>query len=147
MRRRSTLLNPAERDIAKLLKDQLEIWYAAGKLRYFRAHPIRLVTRNGKTFPVKVEESQLGAPDLFVFLPDEYWWIETKRPGEELKAEQRAWQEWAPHRAFKVNSVKGAYQVLDFLRLKLNGGKDAYRLSARQEKTVETSAQDRGRLR
>lgn len=120
-------LKPREADISKLIKDQLELYYQQGKLRYFRAHPIRLVTRKGKTFPVPVEESQKGAADFFVFLPAEVWFIETKRPGAGLSDYQKAWSDWAIqlfYRYFKVDSVAEAYQVLDFLKSSLPFGRD-----------------------
>lgn len=112
----------SERDISKLIKDALEIYTKQGKLRYFRAHPIRLVTSRGRTFPVPVDESQKGISDFLVFLPAEVWFIETKKPGEKLRPEQEDWRRWAQDKPiswyFKVDSVSHAYQILDLLRTK-----------------------------
>jgi len=111
----------AEAPISKLIRDALEIYDRQNKLRYFRAHPIRLVTRKRKTFPVPIAESQKGAPDYFVFLFNcsETWFIETKATGKKLSPYQKRWSEpgfYDGFRYFKIDSVTEANQVLDFLQ-------------------------------
>ena len=125
MKRKANTMPVKEADISKLIKDQLEIYYRQGKLRYFRAHPVRPVTRKGKTFFVPVEKSQKGAPDYFVFLPTETWLVETKKPGKELSPEQVTWQAWAFDKPAiwyrKIDTVREAYALLDVLKIRVRG--------------------------
>ena len=114
-------VEPTEADISKVIKDRLEIWVAQGKVRYFRAHPVRLVTRKGKTFPAPVEESQKGSPDFFVFTPFRYWWIETKRPGEKLRPAQESWAQFTD-RYWKIDSVKDAELFLSSVTIAIENG-------------------------
>lgn len=114
-------VEPMEADIVKLLKDQLEIWVAQGKVRYFRAHPVRPVTRKGKTFFARVNESQKGAPDFFVFRPHQHWLVETKRPGKDLSPHQRQWCRFTA-RYWKLDSIPQAEMFLKTVQDAINEG-------------------------
>lgn len=111
-----------ESDILNLFIDTLEPLVAQGKLRYIRHHPVRLVTRNGKTFTAPVNDSQLGAPDLVIFFPAECWLVEIKRPQGKLTPKQKEWRNWflTVAHAYRyahliVDTVHEANRVIDLL--------------------------------
>ena len=95
--------NPnSETSILSPLVEFLEICSNQGRLRYFRAHPVRLITKDKKTFPVKVRPSQLGVPDTFVWIPPEGQfgirqdcWIEGKSKDGTVSKDQKVWRQYA----------------------------------------------------
>lgn len=86
-----------EQDIIRAIMDFLDL----KKILYLRHHPMRIGTAKGRSFPVPVRASQLGAPDLILFLQGDFLdktkgrviAVEVKRPGERQSPEQIAWQE------------------------------------------------------
>lgn len=88
--------NPnSETSILSPLIEFLEICSKQGRLRYFRAHPVRLVSKGGKTFPAKIRASQRGAPDIFIRLPGTDCWIEGKSAKGKASASQEIWRQFA----------------------------------------------------
>src|SRR5262245_29915779 len=85
--------NPhSETAILSPLIEFLEILSNQGKLRYIRVHPVRPFSKNGKVAFAKVRESQKGAPDLVVFMPDVIAFIEGKSKRGKLSPEQLEWK-------------------------------------------------------
>jgi len=120
MRQRASKVN--ESSILKMWIDTLEPLVAQRKLQYIRHHPVRLVTSKGKTFPVPVNPSQRGAPDLIIFLRRECWLVETKAPRGKLSPEQTEWLGWfmrvpgpTCYRYFMPSTVKEASTMIDVL--------------------------------
>ena len=81
--------NPgAEAHTLKAIVDYLE----AKRVRYVRIHPVRLISRNGKTFPGRINPSQRGVPDLVIACPNgKALWIETKAMEGKTWKDQCQW--------------------------------------------------------
>lgn len=121
MRRKSVARrNPdSETSILSPLIEFLEILSNQGKLRYFRAHPVRLVSKNGKTFPAKIRPSQRGAPDIFIRLPGTDCWVEGKSAKGKASESQQIWRQFAedaniPY--FQPRSHGDVHVVINWIR-------------------------------
>lgn len=115
--------NPhSETSILSPLVEFLEICSNQGRLRYFRAHPVRLVSKNGKTFPTKVRPSQRGAPDVFVWLFDSEYesaWIEGKSAKGKASSDQEAWKQIAEYAGipyFQPRSHQDVGEIINWIR-------------------------------
>ena len=79
------------------------------RIRYVRVHPVRLVSRKGKTFPGRIKASQKGAPDLVIATPHgQTLWVETKCAVGKVRREQALWQQdlyLAGHIHYYIRSI------------------------------------------
>ena len=61
-----------------------------------------------------VRMAPAGTPDICVVNPP--GWLEVKRPGEKLRAEQRAWHEKARRRGVRVATVTSRQQAVTLVK-------------------------------
>jgi len=87
-RKRAPLTHCLEGDTLRAISDYLEAW----RIPYLRINPVRVVTGpQGSPVIVRPRPSQVGAPDLVVFLRDETLLVEVKSTTGRLRPEQLAW--------------------------------------------------------
>ena len=121
--------NPnSETSILAPLIEFLEICSNQGRLRYFRAHPVRLISRNGQRFPGKIRPSQRGAPDIFVWLGstednllnhETNCWIEGKSGKGKASKDQETWKQMAEYVGipyFQPRSHGDVSQIINWIR-------------------------------
>ena len=122
--------NPdSETSILSPLVEFLEICSNQGRLKYLRAHPIRLISRDGKRFPGKIRASQKGAPDIFIWLApngaESCWdcWIEGKSATGKPTADQILWREYAHYSGiqyFQPKSHSDINEIINWIRERIS---------------------------
>ena len=85
-----TLPTP-EKDVLKACVELLEL----KRCCYLRVHPVRLITRNGQTFPGTIPAGQRGAPDLLILHKGQAICCEVKSSRGVLSVAQESWKERA----------------------------------------------------
>lgn len=73
-------------------------WLELHRVMFIRTNAVKLVTRNGQTFPTPMRDSQKGIADLILILPDPRGYVravacECKSSIGKLSKDQQRWKE------------------------------------------------------